>query len=160
MGRRSSPKLVTAAKCGHSTKTKGGVTAFGVTITTEMPIKHGHVDYCLICIADMAIQCAWCELPIFIGDPVTLYTPKAGFEIPDHAMVFSEEPLRLVGCLRWDCASTGADRAGFWVPDAEGHGHVQQATSLYDMAQQSGDGVAVNDLSDPTVTPHRIPHST
>lgn len=145
---------LTARICGHKTRQKGDVAAFGVTITTEMPLKDGTVDYCLECIAKMAIQCAWCSLPIFIGDPITLYfSSKPDFVVPDHAVVYNEQTKELVGCLRMDCASTGADRAGFWLPDEQGHGHVERTTSIYAMAAQSGRPVAVNDLSDPTEVP-------
>ena len=147
------PKL-TARICGHKTKQKGKVSAFGVTITTEMPLKDDTVDYCLDCIAKMAIQCAWCGLPIFIGNHITLYfSSKPDFVVPDHAVVYNQKTLELVGCLRMDCASTGADRAGFWLPDEQGHGHVERTASMYALAAQSGRPVGVTNLSDPNETP-------
>ena len=79
----------------------------------------------------MAIQCAWCGEPIFIGDPITLYTPHRDFQIPAHAVVHSENPLQLVGCLRWGCADTGADRAGFWLPGENGKGCVRRVPTAY-----------------------------
>jgi len=122
-----------ASACGHKTWVNGRVTAFGQTIKTVMPLKNGRPEYCLDCIGGMAIQCAWCTLPIFIGDAVTLYSPREiGYEIPSFAVVYSEEPMRLVGCLRWDCMQTGADRAGFWLPDATGKGHVERVPTIFE----------------------------
>ena len=111
-----SPFRYTATKCGHRTQRTGQVSAFGQTITTKMPTnENGSMDYCLDCIGKMAIRCAWCGDPIFIGNPITLYTPHGDFQVPEHAIVYNKEPLQLVGCLGWNCAETGADRAGFWV---------------------------------------------
>ncbi len=112
-----SPFRYKAEKCGHYTKRVGSVSAFGLTVITKMPKNHnGSVDYCLNCIGKMAIRCAWCGDPIFIGDPITLYTPYDGFQVPDHAVIHKKEPLKLVGCLGWDCADTISDQAGIWTP--------------------------------------------
>jgi hypothetical protein len=49
----------------------------------------------------MTITCPWCGKPILIGDYVTLYTPSdPNFKIPEGAVVYSENPLQLVGCQR------------------------------------------------------------
>jgi len=131
--RARSPFRYTAEKCGHRTKRSGSVSAFGCTIITKMPINERRtVDYCLECIAKMAIQCAWCTNPIFIGHPITLYTPRSNFTVPEHAVVYRQEPLQLVGCLGWDCAHTGADRAGFWLPGDDGKGRVQRVPTVYE----------------------------
>lgn len=115
----------TATKCGHRTKRTGKVSAFGRVIITQMPTnKSGKVDYCLNCLGKMAIRCAWCGGPIFIGDPITLYTPKDDFQVPEYTVIYREKPLQLVGCLGWDCADTGADRAGFWLPGENRKGRV------------------------------------
>src|SRR3989338_2816948 len=131
-------KQVTATICGHQTALKGTVRAFEDSTTTVMPSNDaGSTNYCLDCIGKMAIRCAWCAKPIFVVDPITLYTPQSqkdfgrafaaqqelpfvfdsdlGFNIPAHAVVYQLKPLQLVGCLRWECADSGADRAGFWV---------------------------------------------
>ena len=122
-----------ASKCGHKTLGKGEVTAFGQTVQTIMPLIDGSPEYCLDCIGRMAVQCAWCSLPIFVGDAVTLYSPReADYEIPSFAVVFSREPVRLVGCLRWDCMQTGADQVGFWLPDAAGKGHVRRVPTIFE----------------------------
>lgn len=87
----------------------------------------------------MAIRCAWCGNRIFIGDPITLYTPLTqeltqnnDFQVPENAVVYSKDPLQLVGCLGWNCAESGADRAGFWVPGENGKGRVQRVQTAYE----------------------------
>lgn len=149
---------LTARICGHKTKQKGEVSAYGSTTDTVMPLNDGTVDYCLECIAGMAIQCAWCGRTIFIGDPVTLFTPKdPEFVAPEHAVVFKEQPLQLIGCLRSSCCDTVADRAGVWVPDEGGNGHVQLLQSIYSMATGS-EGVIIGDITNPNETPTVIPN--
>jgi len=86
---------------------------------------NGEVEYCLGCLGKMTILCAWCKEPIFIGEPVTLYTPRDG-SVPNHAKIHDENLLQLVGCLRWNCAESGADRAGFWMPGEDGEGKVER----------------------------------
>lgn len=111
-------KVHTANICGHKTHKKGFVHDGESTSVMEMPLaKNGHPDYCLECIGKMGIRCAWCGEPITIGSPVTLYTPKKEFKVPDYAVRYGNgEEQALVGCLRWDCADTGADLCGYWVP--------------------------------------------
>ncbi|NTW30199.1 MAG: hypothetical protein HGA33_02895 [Candidatus Moranbacteria bacterium] len=92
----------------------------------------------------MAIRCAWCGKPIFIGDPVTLYSPNEGFEIPEYAVRYSEDPLRLVGCLRWDCADSGIDRSGFWMPPGE----VMRVMSPIEQVLATGTAAIVSDVND------------
>ena len=129
-----SPFRFTATKCGHRTKRCGAVSAFGRSIIVKMPVREdGSVDYCLDCIGKMAIRCAWCGNPIFIDDSVTLYTPRGDFQVPDHATVYREKPLQLVGCLGWNCADSGADRAGFWMPGENGKGCVQRMETPHEM---------------------------
>lgn len=131
--RALSPLYYTAVRCGHRTKRTGTVSAFGRTITTKMPRNDdGSVDYCLDCIRKLAIQCARCDEPIFIGDPITLSTPCDEFQIPEHAVVYKRDPLQLVGCLGWNCAETGADRAGFWMPGEDGKGCVERMLTAYE----------------------------
>ncbi len=99
----------------------------------------------------MAIKCAWCGGVIFIGDPITLYSPRdKDRQMPDYAILHSKEHNSYVGCLRWECAETGADRAGFWYPP----GKIMRVPSPLEMAfrqaQNGEDGVIiVGDLSDP-----------
>jgi hypothetical protein len=118
----------------------------------SMPLtEDGNLNYCLDCITKMSIQCAWCEKPIWIGDPVTLYIPENNYTIPKYAVRYDKEPQRLVGCLRQDCGS-GVDRKGFWIPP----GKVLRVPSpiemlLSDSGIRNGENVAVivYDISDP-----------
>ncbi len=141
-------KTYRANVCGHSTKKEGVCVSFGEKYTINMPLSENeNPDHCLKCIGDMAIKCAWCGEPIYIGEPITLYSPeRESFKIPEYAVRYSEKPVILVGCLRWDCALTGGDRAGFWMPP----GKVLRVTSPIEMALSSGKGVVVQNLSDPS----------
>jgi phage FluMu protein Com len=103
-----------AKKCPHRTKKMGLIKVHGrERIMSLKENDSGGFDYCIACIAKKTIRCAWCGNPIFIGDPVTLYSPKKGVKMPDHAVRYKDTDC-YVGCLGWDCAETGGDRAGFW----------------------------------------------
>jgi len=139
-------KKIVATKCGHETKLKDKVTAFGES--TETVIKMDKPEYYHRCLKKMAIQCAWCKRPIFIGDPVTLYTPtEKDFKKPEHAVIYNENPLQLVGCGRTSCADTGADYAGIWVPEKKDKGKVHRRPTMIEESiadlQKSGDGVII-----------------
>lgn len=140
------PKKI-LAQCGHETKLQDEVSAFGqTTVTTITPHKDGKVEYCHRCLEKMAICCAWCGKPIFIGDPVTLYTRRnKDFVIPSCAIIFAHDPLQLVGCLRWNCAESGADRAGFWLPPGQVY---RVPTPLEIVMSGEKEILAVNNLSD------------
>lgn len=153
--------------CGHPTKVKGRVSAFDVTGTTRMPLNDdGTTDYCLDCIGKMAIRCGWCGEPIFIGDPVTLYSPRSvekfnaawegefafptvtdeatGLRLPETAVVYQPTHGRsyptIVGCGRVTCADTGADYAGTWLPGTDGKGWVERRRTPYEhlLDQEAG----------------------
>lgn len=95
---------------------------------------NGQILCCDKCFIRMAIPCAWCGLPITLGDPITLYKPKEGYT-PPTGVVTHEEAL--VGCLRWECAYSGADRAGFWVPDEKNEkGRVMRVPSPLEIIQK------------------------
>lgn len=131
------------AQCGHLTRKKDTVTAFGKIIECEIPLHNGFAEYCHACLAKMAIRCAWCGEPIFIGDPITLYSPNSkDVEMPKYAVPY--ENGTFVGCLRWNCADSGADRSGFWMPPDE----VYRVLSPMEQCLRSGDVVVVGDLSD------------
>jgi len=132
------------AQYGHMTRLKGPVHAFGKISDGQIqPEKNGKVSYCLQCIEAMTIQCAWCGEHILPGEPITLYTPRdKNYTIPEGAVTYSQDPLRLVGCLRFDCAQTGADRAGFWVPP----GQVEPVMSPLEACMLSGGVVVVPDM--------------
>lgn len=131
------------ADCGHLTKAVDVLTVFGYGCTTRLPIIGGHTAYCHACLAKMVIRCAWCGQPIFVGDPVTLYTPGQNFVLPEYAQIYRRDPLQIVGCLRWNCAATGADRAGFWVPP----GQVKRVQSPLERAIAADGIVIIEDLA-------------
>lgn len=128
------------AKCGHRTRLKDKVSAFGEYALSTLSInKDGSMDYCHKCIEKMAIQCAWCGKSIFIGDAVTLYSPNKKYEVPEHTIVYSQDPLRLVGCMRGNCADTGADQSGFWIPPGE----VKKVPTVIEMLISTGASCAI-----------------
>jgi hypothetical protein len=95
---------------GKRVKTNGKISTIYVKYH---PFKK--IPYCLDCVEKMTIICPWCRRPIFIGDYITLYKPlDPNFKIPEGAVVYSTNPLQLVGCQRSDCAETGADYCGIW----------------------------------------------
>lgn len=140
--KRSSEKYV-GSVCGHEIKTSGTVSVFGKEIKFTLSNPQNST-YCMECYANMAIQCAWCGELIMVGDPITLYTPKKSFEVPEHAVVHQKDPLQLVGCLGWDCAQSGMDRAGFWQEP----GKVHRVLSPAEIVTATGDTVICSDLSD------------
>ncbi len=131
--------------CGHSSKRKTIISVRGKNIVFTLQ-KNLSLTYCPQCVADAAIACAWCGNTIVPSDPVTLYAPRdPNFQVPEHAAVYSKDPLRLVGCLGFDCAITGADRAGFWAMP----GQVERVMSPFEQVMATGDIVIVSDISDP-----------
>lgn len=112
-------KTYTANICKHSTKLKGRILSTEDDFVMGMPFStDGNPDYCLECIGKMSIQCTWCGKRIRIGKPVTLCAPRdeATFKAPPYAVRYHEDEKHFVGCLRWECADSGIDRAGFWMP--------------------------------------------
>ncbi len=83
----------------------------------------------------MAVVCAWCQQPIFIGEPITLYSPKSpdDFEIPEGAVVYSKRSLQMVGCAKMSCTTLGRfDAVGYW--DAPGQVYLMP---VYPMSQSA-----------------------
>lgn len=142
-------KTYIANVCRHRTKKVGKVTSHGESYMMSMPLSdNGNPNYCLDCIAKMAIRCAWCGNSIHVGNPVTLYIPQESYQVPEHAVRYSEDRRRLIGCLGWNCAGTGADRQGFWVPP----GKVERVLSPIEILMSKGNQgkmVIIEDLSDP-----------
>ena len=137
------------ADCGHKTKERDWLKAFSGKIVIKVPLKNGKTPYCHRCLEKMTIRCAWCGEPIFISNSITLYSPKypENFEILEGAVVYSQEPLRLVGCLRSNCAHTGGDRAGFWYPPGQVY-RVLSPIEAVMMNPEKG-AVSVGNLDDP-----------
>ncbi len=140
-----------ANECGHKTKIKGKIEFFGRTSTMKMPLsKNDCPDYCLECIAKMTIQCAWCKNSIVIGSPITLYTPKESFEIPKHAVLYTEDDSKaLVGCLKGSCFDLPDDMCGHWLPPGE----VKRCPSPIEMLFMANQGedknmIIINDTDD------------
>ena len=125
-------RTLRATVCGHHTKIKGSVTAFGETVQGRLSVIQGKTPYCHTCLGKMSIQCAWCGKPIFIGHRVTLYLKQLGVRMPDHAVPYQHEEsgqLSYVGCMR--CADLGfADAHGAWVPS----GRVERIPSPTEIA--------------------------
>lgn len=103
-------------KCGHHSKLAKEMHIHGKTSHLEINYRpFRRPPYCLDCVEKVAIICPWCGEPIFIGEYVTLYTPNnPNFKIPEGAVIYSKEPLQLVGCQRSNCAQSGADYCGIW----------------------------------------------
>src|SRR3990167_8158280 len=66
----------------------------------------------------------------FLGDSITLYSNSYPNKIPDHAIIFDEKLMQIVGCGRSNYASTCADYAGFWVPVENGKGKVDRVPTI------------------------------
>jgi len=145
-------KTYTANICGHKTKSTGFMKAGDrVTIMTMPLAENKRPDYCLDCIGKMTIKCAWCSNDITIGSPVTLYTPVDTYEVPDHAVPYTEGGSKaLVGCLGWECACSGADRAGFWLPGEDGKGRVHRVPTAIEilMGNPNAKALIVHDTHD------------
>lgn len=141
--------------CCHAVSAaEGRVEAFGDSTTTTMPRNaDGGFDFCHACLGTMAIQCAWCNRPIFVGDPVTLYMPSDPYIWFSPSVAYMTfDKLEMVGCGRTDCAETGADYAGYWVPSGlrpEGRwiGGVKRMTSIYETVLANNRSVVADDLS-------------
>jgi hypothetical protein len=147
------------ARCGHLTSLQAIVWRGDEAKVTDMS-SQDQPEVCGDCLAAMAISCAWCGEAIFIGDPVTLYSARREkiAELPEGAVLYlpdymeggSRAYITAVGCLGWNCADTGADRAGFWLPDPNrpGHGYVKPVESMYTRAMRDGIAI-VEDMSKP-----------
>ncbi len=144
------------ARCGHRTRVFGWLSAYGDDGSEFMHLGDKLPHWCTDCINQLAIPCAWCGASIYPRDPVTLYSPQDPAYVPKHpdAVRYREEPVTYVGCLRWGCAESGADRAGFWHPP---QGVYRQPTALELILANPGIGVIMNDVSDPRSQPVLFP---
>ncbi len=131
--------------CGHSAKRHTFLSIDGTHAGLyTIPCEN---DYCPQCFKNAAIKCAWCSELILPGSPVTLYTPMDVSKLPSHAVFYKKLPeVQVVGCLRWECADSGADRAGFW----EMPGQVLRVASPLEMAFATGEVQVTQNLADPT----------
>lgn len=98
-------------ECGHKSKYKTCIEAEG---RSGVYILHDK-EYCAECFRQAFIKCAWCGKIIIPDEPVTLNAPiKKDFKIPAHAVIYKNDPLQLVGCLRFGCGDY-TDMSGFWI---------------------------------------------
>lgn len=134
------------AECGHVTPIEFDAEVMGEPHHMKLKRADKAPPFCRECFIEGAIVCPWCGKPITYGDPITLYTPmKKDFKIPEGAVVFQENPLQLVGCLRIGCADTGADRAGFW----QYPGKVYRVLSPLELCMQTNEAVVATNVSSP-----------
>lgn len=142
------------AQCGHKTKIKGEIryvkaefedgdeeTTTSLTLTLN---KEGEVTHCLSCIEDASIRCTWCGGTILPDEPITLYSSaKDDFVAPVYAVEYNPDNRKkpsYVGCLRWNCADTGADVCGNWGFDKQ----VHRRPSPIELALTTGKPVLTN----------------
>ena len=135
------PKEI-ACGCGHISKMEKEAHVGDKKTTLKILYRPNRTPpYCLDCVEKMAITCPWCGRPIFIGDYITLYTPTdPNFKIPEGTVVYSKDPLRLVGCQRPGCADTGADYCGTW----EAPGIVKRFPSAIERVMMRAEPVIMN----------------
>lgn len=133
-----------ACGCGHRSRYKVGHKVDGYRGIWTLGKKR---DYCARCWFAAAIKCAWCGKTILPESAITLMAPAAAdFKIPDHAVVYKRTPhLQLVGCLRWNCADSGMDRAGFWVMPGKVHRVVSPLEMM--IYGNQDDIVIINDVT-------------
>lgn len=112
-----------ATVCGHYTKVVGFIHDGDEDVLLDMSRVSGAPEYCLDCLGKMSIRCGWCNMPIKVGDGITLISPKPDYDVPETAVRYEAGHNELVGCMRMDCAPVGGF-AGYWVPPGE-------ALSLY-----------------------------
>lgn len=130
--------------CGHKMARVGNIKFKDKDYEFTYSGEAGSQPPCWDCVRKAVIQCAWCGEPIFPSNPITLYTPNKEHEIPEYAVIYKREPLQLVGCLRWKCALTGGDRAGFWSLNEDGtSGHVHRVLSPIEQMLLGGSKMVV-----------------
>jgi hypothetical protein len=140
-------KIYVAKTCLHKTKLKGNFTVFGETGWIKMLLNdQGNVDYCIECLAAMTTRCAWCQKPIFVGDLITFQLPVPSL-VSKNERINVRKPREYVGCLRVGCATTGANRNGFWMPGHDGKGRVMQVPSSAEIALREKKMVYIPDLN-------------
>ncbi len=145
-----------ATICKHKSKLKFSGKVGEKEFSGDMNLHPTGLPYCADCFMKMAVPCAYCGLPICIGDPITLYAKMPDFEVHKGAVCFDGNVY--VGCLRWDCAMSGLDRSGFWMPDPDADevmGCVKVVPSPLEMLLNSPLGMLI---IDPTkIPPEALP---
>jgi hypothetical protein len=119
------------ADCGHKTFEEGSIKAFGEKRKSKIKLSFSRMTYCFKCQKKMIIKCAFCEKPIFIGDPIVLIPPRNRFfQLPARAIIYSKKPVLLIGCLRMDCIDKNNSQKAFWFPP----GKVKKVPSFFESA--------------------------
>lgn len=108
------------AACGHKTRDSLLAKALGEDprIKDILLNEKGRIRYCHKCLEKMAIRCAWCGETILIGEPITLYSPAFGSEMPDFAVEEDARtlPRNFIGCFRDRCVVPGETMDGILIP--------------------------------------------
>ncbi len=100
--------------CGHQSKHKVHIEAFGGHTITQIPFtEDGMLEACGDCLKKMAIQCAWCGNVIFIGNTVTVFPANADQKIPSYAV---KHDHGYVGCTRSTCFEQLDEPGKYWAP--------------------------------------------
>lgn len=134
----------TATVCGHSLARKGVIKVGDKEIEVKRP--KNAPTHCYECTSEKSILCAYCEELIIPGNPITITRPlDEKFVLPEHAVWHNELKREVVGCLRWDCADSGAFYSGHWTEEG-----VKRQPSPIELAMQTGKPVIVGDTSDPS----------
>ena len=111
------------ARCGHRTKPRGTIAAFGESHRTTLKFEAGHIDYCHGCISRMAIKCPNCRGPIFIGASVAeCFNAGLASRMSDTSRM--TDAGGLIVCRRSSCDWLNAGRIGIWALDSstdQGH---------------------------------------
>jgi hypothetical protein len=108
------------ARCGHQTKQRGTIRAFGESFRTTLDLDRGIIAYCHRCISRMAIKCACCQRPIFLGSPVAeFFNPTLSARMNGDNRVTAAAGL--VICRRPSCDWLTVGRRGTWTLDRTWH---------------------------------------
>lgn len=142
----------TVAECGHKTKKKDKITVWvkgeekRISVTLKKQ-KNNKYKFCHKCFEKMSIRCAWCGDTILIDEPITLYSPcNKDYKFPEYTIYYNKEENQVVGCLSWDCADSGIDRAGFWMYPGEVK-RIQSGIEI--MMNNPGKVMVIGDVNDP-----------
>lgn len=117
--------------CGHRTPESRELLIGGKLFNIKIPLsENGIPDYCFKCHEDNAILCAWCGEHILIGDFVTLYSANPKLFIPaKSSVIYNDDPMQLIGCVREECIYSCSDLAGQWVVNRHGKCEVLRLRS-------------------------------
>lgn len=128
-------KKTVMAGCGHKTLVVGTIIIEGQKRVFALD-GNAQPECCLDCFQKSIINCAHCGFPIVPGEPITLYEMAEDFVPKEGSRKYGDEYNCHIGCMRFDCADTGMDRAGFW----EYPGMVRRVQNIYETI-----------LADPTI---------